>query len=767
MSVKRFVGANSREAMRQVRAALGDDALILSNRQIEQGVEIIAIADHAAAALGARAVNVPPPPAAPAAAGAEGMRAAAAPSARDSAPPSVPPLARPPASAVPAAEHGLQTMSAMSERLLREMQEMRSLLASTRGDRPLRARASTLPLVELLRGAGFSAALAEELAHGEPEELEAGADDARLEWIARSLLARLRRLEDETAFPGSSRVVALVGPTGVGKTTTTAKLAARLVMRHGPGGVALVSTDSFRIGAHEQLRIYSRLLDVPIHALDVGAPVTDVLTGLVDQRLVLIDTVGTSQRDQRVIEQSARLQQAGIAVRLVLLLNAAAQPETLEEVIVRYREAARAAGGTLDDCILTKLDEAGRIGPVLDALMRHDLRLLFVSSGQQVPEDLALADGAALVRQALAHGTASTAPAALAYEPPARWALGILGQGRRVSAILGALRERIGGFRELEAACDLAGLPTTVREARLRPLCEQALERSAPAGMRWMARAPLAGCDWAMPDIGVDGEGHWMAAALLQHHAPAGQLERLRWARERLGTSVHLLPALPDGAAWAWLEDGGHEWSSAVRGSQRVTYGGERHPLAQLRALASPGGEYRVRMRSRPVRMSLSRLAVDAAPGGSRGAPARPACAWFAELRDADSGTALGQRCWITPDVAEAVALPLLAGQLDGESLPRLTRHAWQRLPQLWQVDTGRELRLLLAAGLAAAAASLEAAEGQWAMDLRAELLGLAGGRRRRTATNLLEALLYLAAARDSLRQVAIGALEGEGGGGA
>ena len=764
MSVKRFVGANSREAMRQVRAALGDDALILSNRQIEQGVEIIAIADHAAAALGARAVNVPPPPAAPAAAGADGVRAAAAPSARDPAPP----FARPAASAAPAAaaEHGLQTMSAMSERLLREMQEMRSLLASTRGDRPLRARASTLPLVELLRGAGFSAALAEELAHGEPEELEAGADDARLEWIARSLLARLRRLEDETAFPGSSRVVALVGPTGVGKTTTTAKLAARLVMRHGPAGVALVSTDSFRIGAHEQLRIYSRLLDVPIHALDAGAAVTEVLTGLVDQRLVLIDTVGTSQRDQRVIEQSARLQQAGIAVRLVLLLNAAAQPETLEEVIVRYREAARAAGGTLDDCILTKLDEAGRIGPVLDALMRHGLRLLFVSAGQQVPEDLALPDGIALVRQALASSAAAAAAGAPVYEPPARWAHGLIGQGRRVSAILGALRERVGGFREFETACDLAGLPAAVREARLRPLCEQALERTAPAGMRWMARAPLAGCDWAMPDIGVDGDGHWMATALLQHHAPAGQLERLRWARERLGTSVHLLPALPDEAAWAWLEAAGHEWSSVVRGSQRVTCGGERHPLVQLRALASPGGEYRVRMRSRPARMCLSRLAVDANPGGRRTAPARPACAWFAELRDADSGAALGQRYWITPDIAEAAALPLLAGQLDGESLPRLTRHAWQRLPQLWQVDTGRELRLLLAAGLAAAAASLDAAEGQWAMDLRAELLGLAGGRRRRSATNLLEALLYLGAARDSLRQVAIGALDGERGAG-
>src|SRR5690606_10195393 len=252
----------------------------------------------------------------------------------------------------------------------------------------------------------------------------------------------------------------------------TAKLAARYVMRHGTGQVDLVSTDSFRIGAHEQLRIYSRLLDVPSHALDAEQPLDELLGGLRGKRRVIIDTVGMSQRDQRVIDQIARLGRGAASMRLVLLLNAASQPEILEEIITTYRQAARAAGTELRDCLVTKLDEGGRLVPLLGAVIRHGLRLLFVSDGQRVPEDLALVDPEALVARALAPPRAVEALAAAAASPPAadKWAQGLLGQGRRAATALAALRARVGGFAALEEAWDLCALPLSLRDQRLDAL---------------------------------------------------------------------------------------------------------------------------------------------------------------------------------------------------------------------------------------------------------------------------------------------------------
>ncbi|GAA0630202.1 flagellar biosynthesis protein FlhF [Halomonas beimenensis] len=742
MSVMRFVGATSREAMRQVRAALGDDALILANRHTEAGVEILAMADEAVEAMSEQAAPAPAPP----------------PEAEPPSPAAAPPHAE---AAGPAAD-----FQAMSERLLREMQDMRSLLAGEPSPGPSPVESGQGTLARTLREAGFGRTVAAELLQGLPQALAGpeGEGEAGRAWLARRLAARLDADTAAETFFDTPGILALVGPTGVGKTTTTAKLAARFVRRHGAENVALVTTDGFRVGAHEQLRIYAELLGIPLHALAPEQSIDDLLAELAGRRFVIIDTVGMSQRDRRIIAQAAQLQGGAERVRMLLVLNAASQPGTLEEVATRYRQAARAAGVALDDCLLTKQDEAGQLGPALDTLIRHGLRLLFVSTGQRVPEDLEAADATALAEAALAarlpveaEGASATAP--LAVSP---WAGELLGQGRRLGLVLSALRRRLTGFATLEAAWDLSALPATLQEARLGGLLEAPPEPLARVGMLWAARRNLPGADWAMPDLGVDARGGWLVLPDLQHRQPAGWPARLAEARAHRGVGVHLLPGLPDAETWLWLDECRSAWVGQARPGQRVQHAGERRPLSGLAALAEPVGERDCRFRGQAARARFARLPVEAGPAGRRGGPAAtPMVAWFARLDDPESGRTLGWRYWLTPLRAAEDALPLLVGGLHGEALPRQVRRAWERLDEMLPAETDREVRQLLAGGLAAAATHLDQADDAEADELRRELLALAGGRRRRREAALLEALCYLGTARDAIRHVGAAGLEG------
>jgi flagellar biosynthesis protein FlhF len=189
-------------------------------------------------------------------------------------------------------------------------------------------------------------------------------------------------------------VYALVGPTGVGKTTTVAKLAARAVLRHGAAKVALVTTDTYRIGAQDQLRIYGRILGTPVFAVRDENDLEMTLSDLSGRHLVFIDTVGMSQRDKRLAEQVALLCGEQRDVKRLLLLGAPSQGVTLEEVARAY------SGPGLIGCILTKIDEALTYGPVLDVAIRHELPVHYVTNGQRVPEDLHLANAVYLADRA-------------------------------------------------------------------------------------------------------------------------------------------------------------------------------------------------------------------------------------------------------------------------------------------------------------------------------------------------------------------------------
>ncbi len=298
-------------------------------------------------------------------------------------------------------------------RVMEELRSLRSVLADRLSNlevnlaskvaatRPLAA--TTAPgqlvlarqvMIRLLMS-GFSPELARRVAEKTPAGLEAAQADA---WL-QAVVARNVRcpVEDENPASGTG-AIALVGPTGVGKTTTIAKLAARHAVRHGASSLGLITLDSYRIGAHEQLRSYGRILGVPVFAAHDASSLKDLLASLRGKRTVLIDTCGMSQRDQRLTEMLGLLDEVRFAdqpIQRVLLLNAASHAETLDEVSRAWRL------GTMQGTVLTKIDEAARIGGALDCMMRYRAPLLGITNGQRVPEDWHAANPALLAHIAL------------------------------------------------------------------------------------------------------------------------------------------------------------------------------------------------------------------------------------------------------------------------------------------------------------------------------------------------------------------------------
>ncbi|WP_227368301.1 flagellar biosynthesis protein FlhF [Halomonas sp. M20] len=793
MSVKRFVGATSRDAMRQLRAALGNDALILSNRNVAEGVEILAMADEAHGQMvGSPAATQPKPSAMPQAVSRNPMRASASPA------PQVTERAH-----VPSAPSAPQAdFAAFSERVLGEMQDLRTLLtgqAQRSADPSRMAAESTLErLQRRLLGAGFGARLVEELLETPPVELVHASDELALAWAKRQLTSRLPILDDEAALLDQGGVFALIGPTGIGKTTTTAKLAARYVMRHGAAGVALVTTDSYRIGAHEQLRIYARLLGVDVHALEADAPLGDLLTRLAHKRLVIIDTVGMSQRDQRLAGQVAMLgdstgqsqgHQVSRPIRRLLLLNAASHGDTLEEVVETYQRASKAAGAPLFGAILTKVDEAPRLGAVLDIAIRHGLRLHYVSHGQQVPEDLSLADGDTLLDQALnAPGDSSFAAempqtsgaASQRKQTQSRKQLtrGLLGQGRALVSTLNTLRNEVAGFALLERAWPLLGYSLEQQQAHLEGLLDGAkrrrhLESVEPAqAMLWAQAKSVSGVDWTMPGLSLNPSGQIQALPWLLHRLPAGEEGRVDWAREQLGIRWQLLPRCPGTATRQRMAESGSTWLATAQAGSQVIVEGRRQRLKELASLADTWTELSCRYRGRDAHLRLSRLVVTLADGTSL-------TAWFGLLSDPESKRQLAQRYWLAPqeiagrgDAAadraagkgsadHAFAQALMA-QLVHDDLPLLTRRAWQRLTDAGEkIDP--ELRLLVATGLAAVVSRLDQERSDWAMDVRAQLMGSLGKHRGRSTQVLMDALLHLLTARDVFLMLGDAGLGGVG----
>lgn len=381
MNISRFFGSTNREALRQVRLALGPDALIVSNRRVNGGVEILATDATSAAQAAARQSAEQSGP---------GAASAAPAPARPVAP-------------TPAGDTRVEVMSAIGE--------MRGAL-ETRMDElmwgnQLRRVPQAAALFQTMLGFGFSTALLRAMLKRLPETLSG---KAAVQWVRQELIAHLPVLESEEALWTRGRAIALVGPTGVGKTTTVAKLAARCVRRAGSDSLVLLTTDTYRIGAHEQLKIYGQMMRVPVHVVQDAHELQKIVQQIRPDQTLLIDNVGISQRDRYIAEQAAMLAGAGRPVSRLLVLNASSHGDTLDEVARSY---ANDGGSPLAGCIVTKVDEASRLGAALDTALRYQLPIHFVSAGQKVPEDLVLAQPTELVDQALSH----SGPASALYAP--------------------------------------------------------------------------------------------------------------------------------------------------------------------------------------------------------------------------------------------------------------------------------------------------------------------------------------------------------------
>ncbi|MFN5047642.1 flagellar biosynthesis protein FlhF [Roseateles sp.] len=284
----------------------------------------------------------------------------------------------------------------------REQQDMMSELRSMKGlieerfgalafMEKLQRQPAQAKLIQKLLDAGFSPALVRKLAEGLPADFKSQAADEST-WAAH-VLARNLITDEGPALEDQGGVFALIGSTGVGKTTTTAKIAAAFATKYGASQLGLITLDAYRVGAHEQLRAYGRILGVPVHTAHDRASLDDLLELLSAKKMVLIDTAGMAQRDTRTAELLDMLKHPGL--RKILVLNAAQQGETIEDVAMAWR--AQECQGV----VLSKIDEAVKLAPALDTLIRHKLKVLGVTNGQRVPEDWHRLSAPALVQRAL------------------------------------------------------------------------------------------------------------------------------------------------------------------------------------------------------------------------------------------------------------------------------------------------------------------------------------------------------------------------------
>ncbi|MBU1619137.1 MAG: flagellar biosynthesis protein FlhF [Gammaproteobacteria bacterium] len=441
MKIKRFVAKDMRTALTEVKEFLGPDAIILSNKKVAGGVEIVAAIDPEAApvkaapeakaaaqpAAGARlnikvddepeqvpadslqallARQISKQPAAAQAISANKMAAAktaAATNALFSVANSAAPDVERQSSGAAAVnlneltryqEQQAKLMQKQFDAMRNEMSSMKQLLQHQVSGLMWQDLARREPVramvIEKLLDLGLSEPVADQIACFMPEDIsDAEAWDSALELLTGQLITT----NDDIMRRGG--VVALVGPTGVGKTTTVAKLAAQFAKRHGADQVALITTDSFRIGAYEQLATFGRIIGCPVKQVKDSEELAMLLNQLQTRKLILIDTAGMSQRDVRLAEKLASLvHNSRVKIKSYLVLSATSQARVMQETVEHFKRIPLAG------CIFTKLDECLSLGEIINVAIQNALPVSYLTHGQRVPEDIEMADAKTMVAKA-------------------------------------------------------------------------------------------------------------------------------------------------------------------------------------------------------------------------------------------------------------------------------------------------------------------------------------------------------------------------------
>lgn len=344
MKLKRFVAADTRSAMQQIKATFGPDAVILSSHRVDEGVEIVAAIDFDESILSTKAAV---------------------------------------ASAEPPPKIDKDTSSVISplEDIRQEIQTLRGMLeAQLRGSVGSNHAPLHTILLQKLLYLGVSHTTAATWSRVVNSGLnEQRAWDAVLAHISELLPIRdTRRIE-------AGGIYAFVGPTGVGKTTTLAKIAARFALRFGAEQLGLITMDTYRIAAQEQLILYGKILGVKVCIAHDEVALTRALRQLNEKKLVLIDTAGMNPADERMVKQMEVLSTHHQSISRVLVLPATSHYQVLIDAIKRYKASC------IDQCIVTKLDEALAIGGALSAIIETGLGISYLTHGQRVPEDIKMA----------------------------------------------------------------------------------------------------------------------------------------------------------------------------------------------------------------------------------------------------------------------------------------------------------------------------------------------------------------------------------------
>ncbi len=439
MNIQRFTGATSREALAKARMAFGEGTLILSNRQTAMGVEVMATTEDSVGALETGASPSAPAQEPAKAAPAKALPGRPLPSTHQQVQQDTAQLAmstlsfqdyvrermlrrRQSETPVASEELGLRTAAASpvprarlnisvptpvpkpapasrgttvgARSIADELQSMRDLIEERFNTFAWLGQARQNPIqanlmLKLVR-AGYSPTLARAILERMPESLLA---PEAMHWMMEAIRRNIHTGQHDIPLYQEGGIYALVGATGVGKTTTAAKLAGLCAEVHGAASVGLITLDTQRVGAHAQLREHARSLGLVAHLAHDRAALQDLLGLFAAKKMVLIDTTGLAPRDPRKNDALDVLDLPD--VRRLLVLNAGAHGDTLDEVVAAFKSVES------QPTVLSKIDEAVKLGPALDVAIRHQLVLRGVTNGQKVPQDWDSADAAELVRASM------------------------------------------------------------------------------------------------------------------------------------------------------------------------------------------------------------------------------------------------------------------------------------------------------------------------------------------------------------------------------
>ena len=376
MKIKRFHAADVRQAIKEVRDVLGPDAVILSNTRVDGGIEIVAATDYDETKFQRPT-----------------QTKVEAQSAKVEINPSQKQTPIPPLTSKPEPSQNVWSQEPTLVQMRKEIASMKDMLQSQLSDLAWKDMERINPIQVQLLHRHLSMGIQVEIAKNIVAQSR-NTDDLETAW-RQSLGTLASQIDVEPDnFLDTGGIYSLVGATGVGKTTTIAKMAARCALKHGAKNVGLITTDCFRVGGQEQLRTYARILGVPVRVARTHHELTNALNELLDRRFILIDTAGMNQRDMQLTEKFSLLKDQSPRIKNYLTLSATTQTNVLNDIIDAFSHLE------LSGCILTKTDETNSLGGAISAMIRHKLPLAYLCNGQQVPEDFSVARPATLVKDA-------------------------------------------------------------------------------------------------------------------------------------------------------------------------------------------------------------------------------------------------------------------------------------------------------------------------------------------------------------------------------